>query len=178
MPHISRPQADEHNPYFSRYIDRVPENADALELLENQIGEMEALLGGIDEADAGFRYAPGKWSYKEMIGHMLDTERIFITRALCAARGDQSPLPGFEQDDYVERADFDRCTLADLLAERRALRQSNLFFFRGLSPEAWTRKGSVDGSPCTARAILFTLAGHDMHHLTILRERYLSSTLD
>ncbi len=173
MSTIKRPNADEHNPYFSRYIDLVPPEADILALLERQIEELDDLLKTIDEAGAGFRYAPGKWSYKEMVGHLNDTERMFAARALVAARGDTSPLPGFDQDDYVATADFDHRTLGDLLAERKHLRHASLLFFRGLSTEAMTRRGVVEDHPWTPRAALFTLAGHDIHHLRILRERYL-----
>ena len=169
---VTRPAEGEFAPYFSRYIDRVPDG-DVVERLERQIVETEALLAGVGEARAGDRYAPGKWSVKEVVGHLSDTERVMSYRLLRIARGDATPLPGFEQDDYVRAAGFDRLALADLVAELLAVRRATLALLRGLDDVALARRGTVNGAPMSARALTYIIAGHELHHAAILRQRYL-----
>jgi hypothetical protein len=172
MSTTDRPQLDEYNPYYERYTSLV-DSADIRATLERQIRETVALLSGINEDRAGFRYAPDKWSIKEVLGHMIDTERIFAYRALRIGRGDRTPMEGFEQDDYVRNARFDELTLAGLIEEFEAVRRSTLLLFRHLTPEAWIRRGVANGNETTVRAIAWIIAGHELHHRMVLQERYL-----
>lgn len=169
---ITRPAADEYAPYYSRYISRVPEG-DVLELLERQGRESSALLRALPEGRGAHRYAPDKWSVKEVVGHVADSERIFSYRALRIGRADSTPLPGFEQDDFVRVAGSDRRPLRDLVAELEAVRAATIALFRGLDDEALARRGTASGQAVTARALAYIIAGHERHHLEILRGRYL-----
>lgn len=171
---IARPQPDEYAPYYGAYISRVPEG-DLLELLAGQIGETVGLLRSIPEARGTYRYAPDKWSIKDVLGHVCDTERIMSYRALRIARGDQTPLPGFEQNDYVPMAHCDRRTLTDLGEELSAIRQATLHLFRHFDAEALIRRGTASGKPFTPRALGYVIAGHERHHVSILRDRYLGA---
>ena len=167
-----RPKADEYADYYGRYIGRVPE-APVLETLERQIAGTMELLRAVPEERGGHRYAPGKWSMKEVLGHVTDAERIFATRALCFARGEAQPLPGMEQDEYVAAAGFDRRPLAGILDELEAVRRASLALFAGLGPDDWMRRGVASGCTFTVRAMPWILAGHERHHVDVLRERYL-----
>lgn len=169
---IRRPKGDELGAYYHRYIEAVPAG-DVLELLAHGLEETRALLARFGEARGGQRYAPGKWSVKEVVGHMLDAERVMAYRALRMARGDATPLPGFEQDDYVPAAESDRRTLADHLEELTHVRQANLSLFRGLPPAAWERRGTASDNPFIVCAFPYLLAGHEIHHRRVLVERYL-----
>jgi len=168
----SRPSDAEYAPYYGRYITRVPEG-DLVRTLESQLAETLALLRGIPEARGGHRYAEGKWSLKEVVGHLIDSERIFAYRALRIGRGDATPLPGFEQDDYVRGAAFDRIPLADLAAELEAVRRATIYLLRGMDDAALARRGTASGFEVTVRALAFIIAGHERHHVGIIRERYL-----
>lgn len=172
---IPRPAAHEYAPYYARYIEKVPEGSDLPGLLESQATELEALLAGLDEAKALHRYAPGKWSVKEMVGHLADAERIMAYRLLRIARGDATPLAGFEEDDYVKAAGFDRRTLPDLLAEFQTVRRATLALIRSLDAEAFARRGTANQNPVTAAALAHILFGHTAHHMAVLRERYLGA---
>ncbi len=171
---ISRPPADEYAPYYGGYVGRVPDG-DVLALLAAQLGETLQLIKAIPEARGTHRYAPGKWSIKEVIGHICDTERIMSYRALRIARGDATPLPGYEQNDYAPAGEFDRRTLADLGEELSAIRQATLHLFRHLGPAALTRRGTASGNPFTPRALAYVIAGHEQHHVDILKTKYLES---
>jgi len=166
-----RPASTEYGAYYGRYISQLPDG-DVLETMRAGVKELEGLLGGLDEQQALFRYAPGKWSIKEVLGHMLDVERVMTYRALRIGRGDSTPLPGFEQDDYVKAAHNDRRPLASLLAEYRHLRASNLELFGSFDPEALMRTGTASGYPFTARALIWVIAGHERHHLNGFRRDY------
>jgi uncharacterized damage-inducible protein DinB len=168
----ARPQETEYAPYYGRYVSRVPDG-DVAATLEAQLAETLALVRGIPEARGTHRYGPDKWSIKQVLGHVIDAERIFAYRLLRIARGDATPLPGFEENDYVRHADFDRLTLADLAAELEAVRRATLFLLRHLEPDALARRGTASGFPVTARALAFIIAGHERHHVGMLRERYL-----
>lgn len=168
----TRPEANEYAPYFEKYVSLVPAD-DVLATLSRQLEDTLATLRSIPEEKADSRYAEGKWSIKELVGHMADCERIFGYRALCFARNDQTPLPGFEQDDYVKGGNFDEHRLNDLIEELELARKANLSLFRHLNPEAWTRTGDANGSQASVRAIAYIMAGHETHHMRILRERYL-----
>jgi uncharacterized damage-inducible protein DinB len=168
---VSKPGAAEHAPYYSRYVDLVADG-DILGTLAGQIDGTLVQLRKISQEDSLKRYAPGKWSVREVLGHMIDTERIFAYRALRFARNDRTDLPGFEQDDYVAAAQFDRRPWADLLAEFEAVRRSNLLMFQGLGEEAWVRLGTANGNAMSVRAAAYVIAGHELHHMQVLREKY------
>jgi hypothetical protein len=166
------PDASEFAPYYGRYIALVPAG-DVLAALEDQPRETVGLLSILSEEQADFRYAPGKWSVKEMVGHLIDAERVFSYRALRFARGDETPLPSFEQDDYVRNAGSSGRSLTDLTDEFVSVRRATLWLFRSLTPEAWMRRGVASGNPVSVRAIAYIIAGHELHHGRELREKYL-----
>ena len=167
-----RPASGEYPPYTISYISLVPDG-DIVATLGKQLDEMLALIRSISESRGDFRYEEGKWSIKEVIGHIIDGERIFAYRALRFARGDETPLSGFEQDDYVRNGGFDKRSLSDLANEYEHVRQSTIALFANLDDEAWARLGSSNDSPASVRALAFIVAGHERHHIEILRARYL-----
>jgi DinB family protein len=169
----TRPEATEHHPYYGKYIALVPE-ADAFQALERQMGEALALLRTIPESKGDHRYGPDKWTIKEVIGHVIDGERVFAYRALRFGRADETPLPGFEENHYVPAGSFGRRTLADLTAEWELVRRANLAMFRGFEAAAWLRSGKANDSPVSVRALAYIIAGHGRHHMGLLRERYLA----
>ena len=169
----ARPAPDEYAPSYGKYTALVPEG-DVVETLRRQLDDTLALLGGLSEEQADSRYEPGKWSIKELSGHMIDAERIFAYRALRIARGDQTPLPGFEQDDYVATGNFGARTLADLAEEFDLVRRSTLKLFSRLDDAAWLRRGTASDNEVSVRALAYIIAGHAAHHVNILRERYLN----
>ena len=169
---IARPTNSEYASYYERYVTLVPEG-DIVSTLTKQLGTTLQLLRGIDESQAGNRYAPDKWSIKELVGHLIDGERIFSYRALRFARNDQSPLSGFEQDDYVRNANFDDRQLSDLANEFEYVRRANIELFKSFSEDAWARRGPANGVEISVRALAFVIAGHEAHHVQILRTRYL-----
>ena len=171
---IEKPLETEYLPYYGRYISLVPGD-NILAVLSKQLDETLALLRTIPESQAGFRYEPGKWSIKELLGHLIDTERIFAYRALRFARNDETPVPGYEQDDYVRNASFDDYPLNDLALEFESVRRATLFLFKHLNEEAWMRRGVANESEVSVRALAYIIAGHELHHREILRSRYLSS---
>jgi DinB family protein len=168
---ITRPQPGEYNPFYDRYISLVKSD-DIVAALEKQAPETIALLKSAGPR-ADFRYEPGKWSVKEVVGHVNDTERIMTYRALRIARGDKTPIEGFEQDDYIRGGNFGQRSLADLIDEFAAIRQATLAFFRHLNGESAARLGIANKSDITARALPFIIAGHELHHRRILQEKYL-----
>jgi hypothetical protein len=168
---IERPAPGEFVPYFGQYIDLVPQG-DVLESLKRQVDDTGALVGGLSEREAEYRYADGKWSIKEVVGHVADTERIFVYRALCFARGEPSGLPGFDENEYVRHARFGARRLPDLLAELRVVRAATLSFFSGLDTEELLRRGSANNREYSVRAIAYIIAGHERHHAKVLADRY------
>jgi uncharacterized damage-inducible protein DinB len=169
---IARPASSEHDPYFARYIDLVPQG-DVLDLLRRQVDETAALVGALSDRDADHRYAEGKWSIKEVLGHLVDADRIFLYRALCFARGEPNELPGWDENEYVARAKSGTRPLADLVAELRAARADTVSFFSGLDAEELMRHGIANRRAYSVRSIAYIIAGHERHHTNILRERYL-----
>lgn len=167
-----RPKPGEYNPYYDRYISLVLGN-DIIGILEKQLPKTLALLSGRSEAEGDFRYAPGKWTLKEVLGHMNDAERIMGYRALRIARGDQTPMEGFEQDDYVRDGPFADLTVAGLLEEFKSIRASTLTLLRSFRPQDWTRRGTANNDSISVRALAYIIAGHELHHRNILEERYL-----
>jgi hypothetical protein len=169
----ARPEATEHHPYYGKYIALVRED-DAIQALESQMAEALALLRTIPESKGDHRYGPDKWTIKEVLGHLIDAERVFAYRALRFARKDQTPLPGFDETTYVPAGGFGRFALADLASEWELVRRSNLALFRRFDAEAWTRMGVASDHPVSVRALVFIIAGHGRHHVAIVRERYLA----
>jgi hypothetical protein len=167
-----RPQPGEYSPYHDNYISLVKAN-DVLTALEDQRRQMVLLLSGRTEADGDLRYAPDKWSLKEVLGHINDTERIMSYRALRISRGDQTPIEGFEQDDYVRNAPFARRSLSDLIEDYTAVRRATVSLFRNLDEPAWTRRGVANKNEVTVRALAFIIAGHELHHRRIIEAKYL-----
>lgn len=171
----TQPETTEYAPYYGKYIVLVPKE-DVVATLSRQLDETLSTLRGLSETQADSRYAPGKWSIKELVGHMIDAERIFAYRALSFARHDQAPLPGFEQDDYVRAANFDNRQLSDLTDEFEHVRRANLHMFRSLDDEAWLRRGTASDNEISVRALVYIMAGHETHHMQILRTRYLQES--
>ncbi|MDT4967498.1 MAG: hypothetical protein QOJ64_2235 [Acidobacteriota bacterium] len=169
-----RPGPNEYAPYYDKYISLVVEG-EILATLRGQLNETLGLLEGISETQANFRYAPDKWSIKQLVGHLIDTERIFAYRALRFARNDQLPLQGFDQDQYVSNASFDDCTLSGLASEFAHVRRSTISLLEHLDDAAWKRLGSANDSEVSVRALAHIIAGHELHHMEILRSRYLQS---
>lgn len=170
---ISKPQPNEHPPHAAGYIALVAACNDIVQLLAEQMERTAALFNSLPADKLDYSYAPGKWTIKEVLNHMIDTERVFAYRAMCFARGEQQNLPGFEQNDYVEHSEAGARTITDLIAEYQAVRLANLYFFKSLSTAQARRAGLSNGSPTTPAALAFMIAGHEQHHLNILQERYL-----
>ncbi len=168
---MKRPEATEYPEYYANYISKVP-GTDVLGVLESQRLQMLQLFAGRSERDGSFRYAPGKWTVKEVLGHVTDCERIYCYRALRMARGDQTPLPGFEGDDYVRNGAFGERKLGDLVEEFGAVRGASIALFRSFKEEAWSRRGVASQKEVTVRALAFITAGHQIHHRLLLEERY------
>jgi uncharacterized damage-inducible protein DinB len=172
MSYEQKPGSNEYAEYYGRYIARVPEG-DIIAILATQIPDTIAMLRELGEEQALRAYAPGKWTIKEVIGHMCDAERIFSYRALRFARNDATELPGFDENEYVPQAGSNQRPLASLLAEFAAVRSATVALFAGLPADAWTRTGSANGQAVSVRAIANILAGHELHHRAIITERYL-----
>jgi uncharacterized damage-inducible protein DinB len=167
---LTRPEPTEYAPSYEDYIKLVPETK-ILDLLESQGEETRKFLAEVSETEAAKRHAPYTWSVKQVVGHMADAERIFGVRAMRFARNDPTALPGFEENAYVDNAAFDVRTLADVAREFALIRQSHSHLFRGFPDEAWRRIGIANGHAVTVRALVYVLAGHERHHMAILRKR-------
>lgn len=167
-----RPEADEYAAFYSGYIARVPE-VDIVETLRSQIGVTTAYLRSLPESMGDHSYAPGKWSIREVIGHMSDAERVFAYRALRFSRGDSTPVPGFDENAYVAGSSFGRRTLEDLISEFEHLRRATVALIGALDEETISLRGVANGTGVSVRALAFILAGHEAHHIEILRTRYL-----
>jgi len=170
--HIGVPERSEAAPYYFGYIDRI-KSGDVVGVLERQLGETLPQLGAISEERSLARYEPGKWSIREVLGHVNDAERVFLYRALWFARGFDTPLPSFDEKTGVAAAHADLVPWARHVAEFHAVRDASVAFFRNLPPEGWKRSGTASGNLFTTRALAYVIAGHLDHHLAVLRERYL-----
>lgn len=168
---IPRPEPEEAAPFYHGYIDRVPGENIGQQLTE-QLDRVELRFRGVDETTGLFRYAPGKWSVKEILGHLTDAERIFAYRLLRIARADTTPLPGFDENAFVPPAAFDDRSVNSLVKEYRAVRLSTIALIDGLPSDAWSRKGQASGRTISTRALAYILVGHVSHHLGVLEERY------
>jgi len=168
---IPRPNSNEHIAYYGKYIELVPDGDFAAQL-GSEMGNTVALLRRTPADREDFAYAPGKWTVKETVGHMTDVERVMGLRALWFARADAAPLPGFDENAWVPSGNFAGRSLADLTAELEAVRGATIAFVRGLDESALTRRGVANGAELSVRALLYIIAGHERHHVKILRERY------
>lgn len=168
---IEKPGPDEYASFYRNYVESL-EDQDPLDLLGRQIGTLRGLTETLDEDEEKARYAAGKWSVREVIGHLCDAERVFGYRALRFSRGDQSELQGFEENLYVSEGGADEVPLADLVGELEAMRYANSRLFQRLSPEQWMRSGVASNTHVTVRALAWIIAGHFEHHLGVLRDRY------
>lgn len=170
---MNRPEKNEYAEYYERYVSLVAEN-DVVDVLEKQSAELLELFKSITEERSLYAYSEGKWTIKEVIGHLTDGERIFAYRALRISRADKTPIEGFEQDGYIENSNFNHTPLADLIAELLAVRRANLIFFKNLTADAWQRAGTASENTVSVRALAYIMAGHIRHHVNILKERYLN----
>lgn len=168
----TRPRAGECADFYRGYVDRVP-GGDIRAILALGLDETLRLLLEVPAEKEDFAYAPGKWTVKEVAGHLVDAERVFAYRALRFGRGDETPLSGFEQDEYVRRGGFGGRALVDLASEYEHLRRANLLLFNGFEPEVLDRRGVASGREVTVRALLWITAGHELHHADVLEELYL-----
>ena len=166
-----QPLENEYAPDYRGYISQVSED-EILPVLRSQLDALDVLLGRVTPERETHRYAEGKWSIREIVGHLIDAERVFGHRAFCVARGESQNLPGFEQNDYISAAPYDRIDLEDLLSEFRLVRLSNIAMLRTLDEESWMRIGTANENQVSVRALAFIMAGHVRHHMEVLREKY------
>ncbi len=171
-PYETPPETYEYGLFYAGYVGRVG-SGDILARLASQAVEIETLFGGMNGELLSLRYSPGKWTPRQILGHLCDTERVMIYRALCAARGDATPLPGFDENRYVEEAFFDQREIRSLIAEFGAVRAATLSLLASLTAEQWLARGVANDAPITPRALAWIIVGHASHHVAILRTRYL-----
>jgi len=169
---IARPQAGEFAPFYQSYIERVPEG-NIVQILDDSRTELMKLMQYTPADRWEYRYAEGKWSLKELIVHMIDAERVFAYRALCIARNDKTPLPGFDHNAYVPESRADERMAASIIGEYNAVREASIQLYANLEDDLWTRVGNANGVPVSVRALAFITAGHEMHHLEAIKEHYL-----
>lgn len=169
---ISRPDPTEYAPYYETYIKLVKENS-VLEVLENGIFKMQSALSDIDEDKENYAYAPGKWTIRELVGHMIDTERIMTYRALSFARGEKEALPGYDENEYVKNSNSNSRKLVEMADEFSLLRGSSIALFKSFDESALSRRGVANKNGISVRALIYIVAGHQAHHMNVLRERYL-----
>jgi len=174
---MKKPELNEHPPYYTYYINLV-KSEHGVKALENQIIEMQQFIGMVPVELEEYRYAEGKWSIKEVLGHICDTERILGYRALCIARGEQNELPGFKENQYVANANFNKRSLYDLAHEFSVVRESNIAMFKSFDKAVFDSMGVTNKQHVSVRAILFMIAGHEKHHINVIMERYLKLKID
>ena len=169
-----RPDASEYAPYYEKYVSLVPVG-NIVETLETQLSETLGLLANVPEERGDFRYGPGKWTLRESIGHVSDTERVFAYRMLRISRGDQTPMTGFDQDKYVLGRPTSKARIQDLAQEFDTVRRATLSLLQQFDPEAWTRRGTANGMEVSTLALAYITAGHELHHRAIFRDKYLAA---
>lgn len=170
---MKRPSSSEYAPYYGKYIELVPDGP-IVDVLRGQMSETLKLLRSIPEAKGSHAYAPGKWTIKEVVGHVTDGERVFSYRALRFARADATVLPGFDENQYTPNGEFGSRTLQDLADELEIVRRSTVALFQGLPKDAATRMGTASNNPVSVQALAYIIAGHERHHVKLLKERYLA----
>jgi hypothetical protein len=168
---LKKPKSNECNSYYLNYINKINDE-DIIDVLKSQPGELVHLLSSFNEEDGCFSYAQGKWTVKEVLGHIVDVERIFSYRVLCISRGDKTAIPGFDQDPYVEHGNFNSRTLQSLIDEFTYLRKSFLLLIENFTEEICDIVGTANNQSVTVRALIFVMAGHFRHHFEVLKERY------
>ena len=169
---MQRPEPSEHNEYYGLYIGKVPEG-NIISILDQQLAQTLDTLSNLPPERADYAYEPGKWTIKEVMGHLIDTERVFAYRALHFARNDPAPMPSLEQDDWAGASNASARSLEDLLEEFAAVRKSNIALFKSFSDDMWMRRGTASGFEFTVRAFPYIIVGHEIHHRLLLQERYL-----
>lgn len=170
---MTRPQSTEAADYYFKYIDLISSD-EIVPAMKDQMGQMLHLLEGISEEQSLHAYAPGKWTIRELLNHVNDGERVFLSRAFWFARGFQDPLPSFEQDVAVQYAHANETSWAELVEEFKTVRAATISFFKNLPDEAWSRTGVASDNSVTVRACAYIIAGHVAHHTNVLREKYLA----
>ncbi|MCH8033999.1 MAG: DinB family protein [Bacteroidetes bacterium] len=169
-----KPKPEDYDAIYSGYISLIGDD-DIIKVLEEQRKTSEKFLKTFTEEQGNYYYADGKWTVKEVLGHVIDTERIMAYRALAFARGEKQSLPGFEQDDYVAESNFNKRSLADLINEFITIRESNIILFRSFNEEILIRRGTASESEVTVLALIYIIAGHEKHHMKFLKERYVKN---
>lgn len=169
---VKRPTKNDYAPFYDGYINNV--NGDVISVLEKQLLTTNVFLNSISEEKSNFRYAEGKWSIKELVGHLIDTERVMAFRALSISRGEKQSLPGFDENEYIKSSNYSDRKFSDLVDELRLVREANLSMFKNFSEEMLNKRGVANNTRVTVLAILFIIAGHEAHHIKILKERYLN----
>ena len=167
------PKQGEYADYYKVYINQIPDDDNIINVLAEGREKMQSLIESIPEEKGEHSYAPGKWSIKEVLGHIADVERVMAYRAMCIARGEKKSLPGFDQDEYVASADFNSRSLPGFAAELFHLRNANIALFKSLDDDTMMKRGTANDHDVTVRAFMFIIAGHELHHMRILKERYL-----
>lgn len=175
MKPIAKPTPDEYAPYAGMYVDLVPNDGDILQHLSDNFKAVQHLVSTLSEAQLLHRYTPGKWTIKEVLVHIVDDERIYAYRAMCFARGEQKALPGFEQEDYAANSGANERSIESIMEEYEAVRRSTIAMFSSFTDDALARWGNANGYNCTVRGLLYHLAGHELHHINLVRSRYLSA---
>lgn len=169
---MNRPDKNEYAEYYHKYVTYVPDG-DIRDVLEDQLNSTITFLSNIDEEKSKLRYAPGKWSMREVLGHIIDSERVFAYRALRFSRGDDKPLQGFDENLYIHNSNYDSTNFSRLIEEFSLIRQSTVALFTCLRDEQWLKKGNASGYYVTVRGLAYIIAGHTEHHLNVIKERYL-----
>jgi hypothetical protein len=169
---VERPGPDEYDPAFAGYVARLEDGESVVAVLSDQIDGLSGPFDGIPQTRGDYRYAPGKWSIKEVIGHLSDTERVFAYRALRIGRGDATALPGFDDQSYVSEMSAEDRSLAEMIEEWRAIRSATLSLFQGLPLVAWNRRGTASDHTISVRALAYVIAGHTRHHIEVIDARY------
>jgi hypothetical protein len=172
MPTLAWPATDEYLAYYGKYLEYLPRDVDVMRALTSQLDSLPSLLERAGEHRASYRYADGKWTVREVVGHLADAERVFAYRMLRIGRGDETPLAGFDENAYVPAAQFERRSLADVSSDWAATRRATIALASGFAPEAWTRRGTANDATISARALLYIVAGHTEHHTSLLKSRY------
>lgn len=169
---LQRPAASEHHEYYAGYIALVPAG-DVVETMRTEMEATQAVLASVPAEKETFAYAPGKWTMREVLGHLIDVERVFAFRALWFARGAPEAMPGMEQNEWAASCYATHRPLSDLAAEWAALREANTMMFAGFDPDAGTRSGIASGTEVTVRALAYMMVGHEIHHRRLLQQDYL-----